>query len=159
MRINKKIVSGILFLLAGLVVYWFIPLEIPESDTPYGPRLFPQITAIIMVVASLAILIDEALRIRLAKKAGGFSANSVEIRFNPRACAKTLVVFCLMGGYIGLFEVAGFLVSSLVYVLGCQIFFRVGIKRWWYYAVMGVIVLAIYYFFTELLGVSFPGPD
>lgn len=156
MTITKALLSGLLFLALGIFVLVMIPVQIAEVDNDYGPRLFPKVTAILMIVASLGILMDEFLRRLRVRRENLPDPDALRFDFNPLAAAKFVFAFGMMAAYVFLFPEVGFLAASLGYVLVSLVFFRVSWSKWWYYPLQIVLVLAVYWVFKYPMQVQFP---
>ncbi len=152
MRVNKNYLSGMIFLFLGIFVWVMIPYEIAEVDNPFGPRIFPQVVSIIMIVSSLGIFLDEIISKRKKEE----SEDTVKFSFDKIKLFRFAFVFALMTAYVFLFDIIGFIFSSLIYVILCLIFFQIKKKHWYYYVILVAMVFAIYFFFKLLLNVQLP---
>lgn len=144
MKINTNLCSGILFLLLGAVALVVIPVQIPKGNTTYGPRLFPYIVSVIMIISSLGILSEEWSKHR---KKDTTTVDSFELK-------RVGLMFLIMTVYIFLIEPIGFIASSILFSSVILLFFKS--RKWTYYVVCAALVLSIYYGFRFFLKVYLP---
>jgi len=156
--INKNLFSGIFFLALGLFVLISIPGQIAESSMQYGPRLFPQLVSVLMIVCSLYILYQE-LTSRKKKIINDKSINKETNdekywHVDSKELYKTGIVFVIMSAYIFILDKIGFIISSLLFVLISLVFYKT--KKWLYYMIVIILTIVIYFIFTYLLKIQLP---
>ena len=147
MKINTNLCTGILFLVLGTAALFIIPLQIPAGHNDYGPRLFPYIVSVIMILSSLGVLAEEWLRNRKKQKKDYFEVDAFELK-------RVGLMFLIMTVYIFLIEPLGFVLSSTLFVCAILVFFKS--KKPVYYIVCVALVSAIYYGFRIFLKVYLP---
>lgn len=143
-------ILGVLGSFATIYSQLQLPLENPFG-AGVGPRLFPQLAGVTMVVMSVYLLI---LRIRGRKKG---TLDDEVITMQVRDGLRVLVFTLLCLGYMAVFEKAGFLVSTTVLLF--LLFITNGFRR---YVLAGILALGftlgIYLLFTVGLGLPLPSP-
>ena len=146
MLIDRIIGAAALFLAA---VYLYATAQIPtlEIGDPLGPKAFPRLLGIALIAAAI-LLIFETLK---ADAAAETKATA------PRGSLHHL---WLIGGviawtalYFGIFDLGGYLVSTMVYLLVLTSVFNRG-KRFANILTSVLFALGSYMLFVEILGVS-----
>ena len=144
MLIDRIIGAAALFLAA---VYLYATAQIPtlEIGDPLGPKAFPRLLGIALIAAAL-LLIFETLK--------------ADVAAETKAPRGSLHHLWLIGGviawtalYFGIFELAGYLVSTMVYLLVLTSGFNRG-KRLANILTSVLFALGSYVLFVEILGVS-----
>lgn len=110
MKINTNLCTGILFLVLGTAALFVIPAQIPAGHNEYGPRLFPYIVSVIMILSSLGVLAGEWSRYRKNLKKEIMEVDLFELK-------RVGLMFLIMTAYIFLIEPLGFVLSSALFVL------------------------------------------
>lgn len=154
MKINTNLCSGILFLVLGGAALYIIPSQIPAGNNEYGPRLFPYVVSVIMILSSLGLLAGEWSDYRKTKREPQRERKKDITSVETFELKRVGMMFLLMAAYIFLIEPIGFILSSVLFVCGILVFFRS--KKWLYYIVCAGIVVAIYYGFQIFLKVYLP---
>lgn len=124
-----------------------IPAQIPAGHNDYGPRLFPYIVSVIMILSSLGVLAGEWSRHRKNLNKDLFEVDLFELK-------RVGLMFLIMTAYIFLIEPLGFVLSSALFVCGILVFFKS--KKPVYYVVCVALVAVIYYGFRIFLKVYLP---
>lgn len=146
MLIDRIIGAAALFLAA---VYLYATAQIPtlEIGDPLGPKAFPRLLGIALIAAAILLFV-ETLK---ADAEAETTANA------PRGSLQHL---WLVGGviawsalYFGVFDLAGYLVSTMVYLLALTSVFNRG-KRTANILTSVLFALGSYVLFVEILGVS-----
>jgi putative tricarboxylic transport membrane protein len=136
-----------MLVLAG--VYFWATAQIPslELGDPLGPKAFPRMLGVGLLVAA-AMLLAEILRDRKKAK----SASQEAWKWDPQQWL-VIAVAAWTAAYISVFEFLGFMIATTIYLLGLTGFFNKG--RWLMNVLTSVLFSVIGYFaFTKLLGVS-----
>ncbi|WP_215695555.1 tripartite tricarboxylate transporter TctB family protein [Clostridium sp. MCC353] len=147
MKINTNLCTGIIFLVLGTAALFIIPTQIPAGHNDYGPRLFPYIVSVIMILSSLGVLAGEWGRYRKNMKKETVEVDLYELK-------RVGLMFLIMTAYIFLIEPLGFILSSALFVSGILVFFKS--KNPVYYVVCIGLTAAIYYGFRIFLKVYLP---
>lgn len=145
-KVRTNLVSGILFLILSIVLLIIIPHQIQQTyqENQYvSAKAIPQLIGYIM----LAISIYEILKGTVLKK-----EVVKEFELKPEAMG-LLFVFVLVL-YVVLIGLIGFLLSSILLVVGTLLWQRV--KNWKHWVAVIVATLVIYFAFAEGLSVAFP---
>lgn len=154
MKINTNLCSGVLFLVLGGLALYIIPSQIPAGNNDYGPRLFPYIVSVIMIISSLGLLAGEWEDYRKTKIEEGRTRKKDITVVDMFELKRVGLMFLLMTVYIFLIEPIGFVLSSILFVCGMLVFFKS--KKWQYYIVCAGLVVVIYYGFQIFLKVYLP---
>jgi len=146
---TDRIIFVCTLLLAG--VYFWATAQIPslELGDPLGPKAFPRILGIGLLIAA-AMLLGEILRDRRKTKSGAQPATVLTWESHD------WVVVCVAAWtavYVFIFEHAGYMLATAIYLLVLTAYFNRG--RWVMNVSTSVLFAAGSYFsFTQLLGVS-----
>ncbi len=144
MLIDRIIGAAALFLAA---VYLYATAHIPtlEIGDPLGPKAFPRLLGIALIAAAILLIVET------------FKADAAAETKAPRG---NLHHLWLIGGviawtalYFGIFDLAGYLVSTMVYLLVLTSSFNRG-KRLANILTSVLFALGSYVLFVEILGVS-----
>lgn len=137
-------------ILAG--VYFYATEQLPslEIGDPLGPKAFPRLLGVGLVIAAIVLLL-EILRTRKAVKPKPAPAER-DARGMPLIVA-AVAIWTLL--YFIVFETLGFVVSTALYLLVLTYFFNRGK---WVANVLTSLLFAVisYLMFTKLLGVNLP---
>ncbi|MCG8482838.1 MAG: tripartite tricarboxylate transporter TctB family protein [Clostridia bacterium] len=142
-------ISGVVLLLLAITIWVLIPYEIKAFDvSQMGPRFFPQFLSIALMVLS-GILILKSFN-----KSGYEEAKEDET--DPWDISELRVgkIFLLLIIYIGIIEMVGFLISTVVIMSIAMYILKV--RKWYHYVIFYVIVFIIYYVFKEIMYVQLP---
>ncbi|MGA0032061.1 MAG: tripartite tricarboxylate transporter TctB family protein [Burkholderiales bacterium] len=142
-----RIIFACMLVLAG--VYFWATAQIPslELGDPLGPKAFPRILGVGLLIAA-AMLLGEILRDRKKAK----PAPQEKWKWDPQQWVVAAVA-AWTAAYISVFELLGFMVATTIYLLGLTGYFNKG--RWLMNVLTSVLFAVISYFaFTKLLGVS-----
>ncbi len=146
MMIDRIIGAAALLLTA---VYLYATTKIPTLDIgdPLGPKAFPILLGIVMIAAAIMLFIETS-------KAGPVTAKE--------APAESRRHLWMIGGvtawtalYFGVFDAAGYLVATVVYLFAMMAVFNRGK---WLANVLTTVLWAVgsYVLFVKILGVSLP---
>jgi putative tricarboxylic transport membrane protein len=134
-------------ILAGIYFYATEQLPSLEIGDPLGPKAFPRLLGIVLVITALVLLL-EILRAR--KKPVAPAANAEPIDFRVSLIIAGVVVWTF--GYFLIFERLGFMISTSIFLLGLMAYFHRGK---WVSNVFSAFGFAIgAYFLFKLLGVQ-----
>lgn len=149
MKVNDAISGGIFILFAGLIFYLTRDFRIMPGQN-YGAAFFPRTIAVLMALMG-TILVVQGLRSR-----AGPWVEALDWLRSPRHIGNFIVVllalifYILFSGRLG-FPIAGFL-SLLVLILWLR-----GPAHWLQAIIVTLVtVIAIQYFFGEVLRVPLP---
>ncbi len=146
MTIDRIISAATLFLAA---VYLYATTQIPtlEIGDPLGPKAFPNLLGIALILAAILLFVET-----LKAKPEEAAAPAV-----PRGSMRHL---WMIGGviawtafYFGVFDVAGYLLSTAIYLLVLTGVFNRG-KRFANVLTSVLFALGSYILFVEILGVT-----
>lgn len=152
-------IGELLFAFAGViagvvVIYAAMGIRIPPGSTnTIGPRAFPYAVAALLILSSIACLIN-ALRGK-----GGEAEDGEDVDSTASTDWLTVIVLC------ALFAVFGLLIQPIGWPIAVTVLFggaawKLGAKRWWMGIIIGLILgMLTQYLFGTLLGISLPaGP-
>jgi putative tricarboxylic transport membrane protein len=144
---TDRIIGAAALLLAAVYLYATAQIPTLEIGDPLGPKAFPILLGIVLIIAAIVLFIETL-------KADGVSAEA--------APAESRRHLWLIGGvtawtavYFGLFDRAGYLVATVVYLLTMMAVFNRGK---WVANVLTTVLWAVgsYVLFVKILGVSLP---
>ena len=147
MKLSKDGWTGLVVLAASLVL---LGLTIGLRDNPLvpiGPGFYPRIVLGLTAVLAVALVVSDALGNRKASAAADQNYTLV------------LVVFVIVGLYVGLLPFLGFRLSTLLFVPALQVAleFPRDRKGWLTVAITGVVTtVAAYVLFERYLSVLLP---
>ena len=147
MKLSKDGWTGLVVLAASLVL---LGLTIGLRDNPLvpiGPGFYPRIVLGLTAVLAVALVVSDALGNRKTSAAADQNYTLV------------LVVFVIVGLYVGLLPFLGFRLSTLLFVPALQVAleFPRDRKGWLTVAITGVVTtVAAYVLFERYLSVLLP---
>lgn len=139
-------------LLAGVYLWATSGIPTLELGDPLGPRVFPQILGVGLLIAA-GMLLVEIIR-KKPQAADVMPADPAPRGWRPKHTLFLLVVLWT-AAFIAVFEALGYVLASSVYLLVLTAYFNRG--RWLMNVLTSVLFsLCSYLAFTHLLGVSLP---
>ena len=142
--------SGIVLFLFSIVLYiGAMNVRTLEVST-FGSGFFPKIVAVMLALASLALIVGG---IKTAKAADG----AEEAKGNPRWKA-VLATFTIMVAYAALLPFVGFMITTAVYLfLQINILSENRHRKPFLFAVVSIVTsVAIYYLFVKAFNLMLP---
>ena len=146
---TDRIIFVCTLLLAG--VYFWGTAQIPslELGDPLGPKAFPRMLGVGLLIGAV-MLLAEILRDRKKTMAGGKDSDA--LKWEPHNWVVVAVV-AWTALYVALFEPLGYILATLIFLLGLTGYFNRG--RHLMNGLTCVLFVAISYVaFTKLLGVN-----
>ncbi|CDQ40874.1 tripartite tricarboxylate transporter TctB family protein [Virgibacillus salexigens] len=140
-----------IFLILLSVFFLVGSLRLPKANlgNPYGPLYFPIGVSLLLLIFSIIYFIQELRKLTEDNEA-------IKELFSGRTPKLIGITILFAIGYSLLFERAGFLLSSILF-LGALLFLINGPKKWITNLIVAVIFSFIsWYAFSEMLGVSLP---
>lgn len=147
MRMADRVIFVCTLILAGVYFYATERLPSLEIGDPLGPKAFPRLLGIGLVITAIALLL-EILRARKTAPAAGEAEPSQRVAqwVVGAAAAWTLLYFLV-------FEWLGYVIATSVYLLVLTSYFNRG--KWVANVLTSVLFsLGSYLMFTKLLGVT-----
>ncbi|MCQ2437566.1 MAG: tripartite tricarboxylate transporter TctB family protein [Clostridia bacterium] len=151
-KYNKEIISGAIFTILGLVLWFLIPSQIPTRETKaINAQTMPRIAIGGMVIFAFCLLMEglfmrpkqELVISRESFRSAGFKREMKSILY-----ALFLVVFCFI------IKPLGFVPSVVLLVIAILLYY--GARKWYYYAIPLAMVGVVYYVFRVILHISLP---
>ena len=129
-----------------------IPLMVAvEKSSVINARFFPKVMGGILILLSIVMAIENYFRVSTDKSN---AADKDKKKLKGRWARLGAVAFiCLL--YYLLFQPLGFLLSSLLFMLGFLMF--LGVRRWYVVLPLSILVpLCVYLLFKTILGAPLP---
>lgn len=146
---RQDLVGSLVFLLFSLGLWLLIPSQIIVTDTEeiITAQTFPRLIIGLMGFCSLILLVKELLKLFRKEE-----AKMVEIDLRQESLS--LVIIGLLILYWAMLFWLPFMLSSIIFGSLLLLFFNC--RKWHYYAIVAVVVIALSLFFQNLLNVSLP---
>jgi putative tricarboxylic transport membrane protein len=134
-------------ILAGIYFYATEQLPSLEIGDPLGPKAFPRLLGIVLVITALMLLLEI---IRARKKPVTPPANTQRVDMRVYLVVAGVVIWTF--GYFLIFERLGFMIATSIFLLGLMSYFHRGK---WISNVLSAFGFAIgAYFLFKVLGVQ-----
>lgn len=145
---TDRIILVCTLLLAG--VYFWATAQIPslELGDPLGPKAFPRMLGVGLLIAA-AMLLAEILRARKKEK----SAGDTEVLRWEKQHWIVVAVAAWTALYVVLFEPLGYMLATLIFLLGLTGYFNRG-RHLMNGLTCVLFVIISYASFTKILGVT-----
>lgn len=118
------------------------------NGNPYGPDFFPKLILILLALTSALLVVGAVLKLKK-------DSDSPAIRIDRSTVGKILLFVGVLIAYILLFFVAGFIVSTILFLLVAQWIF--GVRKLALLGTVSVIVPVVLYFvFTTAFKIPLP---
>ena len=142
-----RIIGALMLLLAAIYLYATAQIPTLEIGDPLGPKAFPILLGIALILAAILLLI-ETLKTGSAPAAGAAPEDRRHLWLIGGVTLWTAL-------YFGVFDRAGYLVSTVVYLLVLTAVFNRGK---WLANVLTSVLFAVgsYVLFVKILGVTLP---
>lgn len=137
--------GGILLLLS--VIGFVMAGQFGNGQT-YGPDFFPKLILTLMAIAATLLITGGALRLKK-------ESNLPRIQFDRLVIGKVILFIVLLITYILLFFMAGFIISTILFLLASQWIFglrKVGLLV----GVSIVLPILLYFIFTMAFKIPLP---
>lgn len=145
-------ISGIASIILG-AVYAYQAYVLPRATVgnPMGPVLYPMILGCGLVIFGVVLTIQELARLR--KTGGQGRIKSAKITVFGRNIA---IVSALCVGYAFLFERAGYVISTFLFLCTVLLLFN-GMKRWKISLILSAAFsVGVYLLFSTVLSIQLP---
>ena len=147
---------------AGMILgiaYTVLTLNLPEAaiGRPNAPKAFPLALGVLMILLSVALLVQQIMKVRSDSAAGITTKERAQGRKPLDQHTKQIMITVANGVLYGmLFSEIGYVLSTLVF-LGIELFLFNGKKKWKTVLIVSLVFsLFIYILFNKLLGVYLP---
>lgn len=141
---------GIVLLVCSTTTYIFLPYLIKEpsmnSNQKYGASFFPKVLLILTIALSIVLIIKTF-----------FNKSKENTNESIKKNKKTWVAWAVFGisiVYSFVIETFGFVLTSITLMSLILVLF--GTKKWYYYAILIVMIFLINYVFQDLMNVMLP---
>ena len=149
---GDRVIALITLGIAAIYFYGIRQIEVPSIDDVLGPRTFPTLIGLGLVIAAGLLFYEPyAARRRVTS-----APDKIEVEDAPHRYRALFGIVIATGAYFMAFEPVGCLVATTVYLVALTIVFNPQNKTM---AVLSsvVFVSGSYFAFKELLGVRLPG--
>jgi putative tricarboxylic transport membrane protein len=140
-----RIIGAAALLLAAVYLYATAQIPTLEIGDPLGPKAFPRLLGIALIAAAILLFVETLKKDAAAEEKA------------PRESLRHLwMIGCVTGWtalYFGVFDVAGYLLATTIYLLVLTGVFNRG-KRLANILTSVLFALGSYILFVEILGVS-----
>ncbi|HUX11450.1 MAG TPA: tripartite tricarboxylate transporter TctB family protein [Spirochaetia bacterium] len=146
------LISGLLSLILG-AAWTFQAYLLPRATigNPMGPILYPMLLGCGLSIMGIILVVQESLRLR--KNGGEGVIKSVKLSIYGRNIA---IVSALCVGYALLFERAGYVISTFLFLVVVLLLFN-GFKRWKISLILaGAFSVGVYLLFSTVLSIQLP---
>lgn len=151
-KYNSEIISGLIFSLVGLVLWFLIPSQVQTLEkTAINAQTFPRIAIGGLVLFSIGLLLEGLFakeKREIVVTAESFRSTAFKKEMRSVVYALFLIVYCLLIGRLG------YIISTVLLVVAVMLFYRA--RKWYYYAIPLGMVGVVYYVFKVLLRISLP---
>ena len=151
-KYNSEIISGLIFSLVGLVLWFLIPSQVQTLEkTAINAQTFPRIAIGGLVLFSIGLLLEGLFakeKREIVVTAESFRSTAFKKEMRSVVYALFLIVYCLLIGHLG------YIISTALLVVAVMLFYRA--RKWYYYAIPLGMVGVVYYVFKVLLRISLP---
>ena len=151
-KYNSEIISGLIFSLVGLVLWFLIPSQVQTLEkTAINAQTFPRIAIGGLVLFSIGLLLEGLFakeKREIVVTAESFRSTAFKKEMRSVVYALFLIAYCLLIGRLG------YIISTALLVVAVMLFYRA--RKWYYYAIPLGMVGVVYYVFKVLLRISLP---
>ncbi len=151
-KYNSEIISGIIFSLVGLVLWFLIPSQVQTMEkTAVNAQTFPRIAIGGLILFSIGLLLEGLFtkeKREIIVTAESFRSAAFKKEMRSVVYALFLIGYCLLIGRLG------YIISTVLLVIAVMVFYRA--RKWYYYAIPLGMVGVVYYVFKVLLRISLP---
>ncbi len=145
--LTDRIIGAFMLLLAAVYLYATAQIPTLEIGDPLGPKAFPILLGIALIVAAILLIIETLKKSREPR---------AEVpRENPRHLWFIGGVTLWTALYFGVFDRVGYLVATVIYLLVLMAVFNPG--KWLANTLTSVLfAVGSYVLFVKILGVVLP---
>lgn len=151
-KYNTQIISGILFMIVGIILWLLIPSEVQTLEkTAVNAQTFPSIAISGIVIFSFGLLIEGILsgeKKEIVITGSIIHSEAFQKELKSVIFALMLIAYCVIVGFLG------YVISTVLLVIAVMIFY--GARKWYYYAIPLVTVGIVYGVFKIVLKISLP---
>ena len=142
-----RIIAAATLLLAAVYLYATTKIPTLEIGDPLGPKAFPVLLGIALIAAAILLFVETL------KPADAPAAKAPRESFRYLWLIGGVTVWTAL--YFGVFDYAGYLVTTIIYLLGLTAVFNPG-KRRANILTSVLFALGSYVLFVKILGVTLP---
>ncbi|WP_158232536.1 tripartite tricarboxylate transporter TctB family protein [Sporosarcina sp. P13] len=142
----SDISTGTVLLIFSLIGYFYSTKLAVDSTIKYGPDFFPKLVFSLLAFTSVILLLTAILRFKRSKE---FVSMSQKVIFG------VVLFIVVLIGYIGLFFLTGFIISTIIFLLIGQWLF--GIRKIPILIATSILLpFVLYFVFTFLFKIPLP---
>jgi|SRR5690625_406191 len=133
MKVNKDVISSLIFAFLSLIVWFLIPYQIQlgeHSERIVNAQLVPKIASATIFILSIVLFIQSVLKLRKNE------AKDKKVPIPIKEEIKVVIVLISLFIYALIMPIIGFILSS---ILICSIILLImNVKKWKYYVVESI---------------------
>jgi putative tricarboxylic transport membrane protein len=145
--VTDRVIFVCIIVLAA--VYFYATSKIPslEIGDPLGPKAFPNLLGIVLVVTAVMLLME------MWRDRGNTNKESEIIAVDRDTVVMITGVVIWTAIYLAFFELLGYVIATTIYLIGLMAYFHRG--KWTTNVVTSVLFcVGSYVMFTKVLGVN-----
>jgi putative tricarboxylic transport membrane protein len=145
----ERSVLAVLLAISGLYLWGATEIQVPMISDPVGPRVFPMMIAVALVIACTVLFFETQV---FRRRVPANEVSDVPQRSHELVAVAVMV---LTGLYFGLFEILGYAIATSLYLAILTLYLRRG------HTMSNVLTAVLFSFvtygvFTRLLAVRLP---
>lgn len=151
-KIQKERYIWLVTLILGIVIWQvLIPTQIQTSQnqSDYGPKFFPNLLAIVVILISLLSFI-----FTFFNKDKTSDQNEESKPANGGKVLNGFIVFGITVAYVFLVDIIQFVPASIISML--LIMLVLSVRKWYFYLIMVTMIFLINYVFENIMYIQLP---
>jgi putative tricarboxylic transport membrane protein len=137
-------------LLAGVYLYATSLLRVMKSQDPMGPKVFPVLLGVLLIVGSVLLFLET---VRARRQAPKEEKEPQQETGKPARVLWAVVAWTVI--FLFAFEPLGYVVATTIYIFPLTIYFNA--KKWWTNTITSLLFpIGVYVLFVKILGVMLP---
>lgn len=146
---KKNVISGVLFILLGVIVIpasLSLGLESTTSDGVPGAGFFPFVMSVGIILLGLLTIVQAVFKLKKEK-------DLVREKYPRENYLKSAMIFLMILVYIVLWHIVGYYIATFVIAVSANLFFKRSLKFTFMFS--SILTLLIYLIFTVGLRIQF----